>query len=258
MRLKGPIAQMWILCTTILFACVSKEALAQGPFVEGSVPVAIYDDSYDPFSDFSEFEQQTDEEEDINFFRNGRFLTVGLLLGYRGFTENMGKIYSPAAHYGISATYFFSLQFALEFSYQVGDHHWAFNYGSYSKVGTAGFTDMGLNFKYYFNTDNVTKGLADLSPYAKVGISQLYRNVVFTDLGFGSPDSAQAVNFGAGLEIPILKNNMFIGIQGLYQYFSMPDEGMQITYESNGATISTGVAPNGDSFTLMGLLGINF
>ena len=44
------------------------------------------DDSYDPFADYSEFEQSSDEEEDINFFRNGRLFTLGFIGGYRGWT----------------------------------------------------------------------------------------------------------------------------------------------------------------------------
>ena len=36
----------------------------------------IDEESFDPFSDYSEFDESSDEEADINFFRNGRFLTV--------------------------------------------------------------------------------------------------------------------------------------------------------------------------------------
>src|ERR1700733_14940788 len=39
------------------------------------------DDAYDPFADYSEFEETMDEEEDINFFRNGRLMTLGFLAG---------------------------------------------------------------------------------------------------------------------------------------------------------------------------------
>ncbi|MFN9068010.1 MAG: hypothetical protein ACK5V3_12335, partial [Bdellovibrionales bacterium] len=39
------------------------------------------EEAYDPFSDYSEFDEASDEEADINFFRNGRFLTVGLAAG---------------------------------------------------------------------------------------------------------------------------------------------------------------------------------
>lgn len=35
------------------------------------------DEAFDPFSDYSEMEQDAEEEADINFFKNGRFLTLG-------------------------------------------------------------------------------------------------------------------------------------------------------------------------------------
>ena len=53
---------------------------------------AADDDAFDPFSDYSEFDEATEEEADINFFRNGRFLTVGFQLGVKGFTDNLAEI----------------------------------------------------------------------------------------------------------------------------------------------------------------------
>src|ERR1041385_294119 len=47
------------------------------------------DDSYDPFGDYSEFEEASDEEADLNFFRNGRFFTLGFQVGYQRFTDVM-------------------------------------------------------------------------------------------------------------------------------------------------------------------------
>ena len=78
------------------------------------------DDSYDPFADYSEFDSAQEEEEDINFFRNGRFISIGLLLGYRGWTENLASLMSANLNYGVFLTYFFDLRFALQFSFLTG------------------------------------------------------------------------------------------------------------------------------------------
>ena len=59
------------------------------------------DDAYDPFSDYSEFEESAEEEADINFFRNGRFFTLGFIGGYRSFTETLGGITSDAPTFGL-------------------------------------------------------------------------------------------------------------------------------------------------------------
>ena len=39
------------------------------------------DETYNPFADYSEFEESGEEEADLHFFRNGRFLTLGFMLG---------------------------------------------------------------------------------------------------------------------------------------------------------------------------------
>src|SRR3954466_15975042 len=65
------------------------------------------DEAYDPFSDYSEFDESSDEEADINFFRNGRFFTVGFAAGMRSYTENMANIYQSSVSYGLFFAYFF-------------------------------------------------------------------------------------------------------------------------------------------------------
>ena len=75
------------------------------------------DDAYDPFADYSEFEETADEEEDLNFFRNGRLLTVGFLGGYRGWTGTLGSLYSSGPSFGLYLCYFFDLRFALQIGY---------------------------------------------------------------------------------------------------------------------------------------------
>ena len=59
------------------------------------------DESYDPFTDYSEFDEESDEEADINFFRNGRLVTVGMSAGFSGFTGNRAQIYDPGPDIGV-------------------------------------------------------------------------------------------------------------------------------------------------------------
>src|SRR5471030_1901258 len=80
------------------------------------------DDTYDPFADYSEFDEAQEEEADINFFRHGRFVTLGFIGGMRGFTQGMANLYKPAASFGLFLSYFFDLRFALQFSFNTSDH----------------------------------------------------------------------------------------------------------------------------------------
>lgn len=213
-------------------------------------------DAYDPFIDYNEFEIADEEEADINFFRHGRFLTAGFVLGQRGFTEGMADIYSKDTLYGLYMSYFFDLRFALQFGYTTGSHAIGITGGGKTVTGDAKLSGVSIDLKYYFNTQNVTKGLAALNPYAIVGFTSFTRESVVDGQPEFSKDSAVAFNLGAGIEIPFLRNKMYFGAQGMYQMVNFRDENTEITLD-NGA-IQTGMYPNGDFITVLGILGVNF
>jgi hypothetical protein len=227
---------------------------------EGSVFVAQAegDDAYDPFADYSEFEQSMDEEEDVNFFRNGRLLTLGFIGGYRGFTQNLGKYYSGNANFGLFLAYFFDLNFALQLGYVTSDHTLvipATPAGTSAIQGTVSISDISVLLKYYLNTQNVTRGLASLSPYIVGGFSQIYRTTTVSGQDEFARDSAFGFNVGGGLEVPMMRNKMYFGIQGMYQVISFADESKIVLDENDN---QTGAALSGDAFLVQGVLGINF
>ncbi len=217
---------------------------------------AEMDDAYDPFADYSEFEESTDEEEDINFFRNGRLLTLGFIGGYRGWTGTLDKIYQSGPTFGLFLTYFFDLRFALQFGFLTSDHPLLVVANNQVAVqGNVALTELSFNLKHYFNTQNVTRGLADLNPYVLGGFSQIYRTrTVSGNENFGK-DSAFGFNAGVGLEMPMMRNKMFFGAQAMYQLIAFPDETEMITDEFDQ---DTGVRGDGDSFSILGILGVNF
>lgn len=230
---------------------------------EGGVLIAQTegDDAYDPFADYSEFEQSMDEEEDVNFFRNGRLLTLGFIGGYRGFTDKLGNYYSGNANFGLFLAYFFDLNFALQIGFTTSDHTLIIpavntSGGSTSPVqGTVSMSDISILLKYYINTQNVTRGLASLSPYFVGGFSQIYRTTTVSGQEEFARDSAFGFNAGGGIEIPMMRNKMYFGFQGLYQFISFADESRVVLDEDENAT---GAVLRGDAFLLQGVLGINF
>lgn len=215
------------------------------------------DDTYDPFADYSEFEESSEEEADINFFRNGRFFTVGFTGGLRFPTSNMGELYGKAPTFGLFLSYFFDLRFALQIHFLTGDHR--INYTSKAGThisGNAGVTSIGLNLKYYINTQNVTRGLAQLNPYIIGGFSQVYRtSTVDGQEAFGK-EGALGVDIGAGFEIPMMRNKMYFGGQMAYQLVTFKNENSELKF--NNGTESTGFYPTGDFITALMILGVNF
>lgn len=63
--------------------------------------------TYDPFVDYSEFENTAEEQKSINFFQTGRFLSIGAQGGIQLFTQNMALLYEAGPVYGGYLNYFF-------------------------------------------------------------------------------------------------------------------------------------------------------
>lgn len=211
-------------------------------------------DAYDPFADYSEFEQASEEEADINFFRNGRFFTLGILGGYRTFTGVLGELYKPGVAFGAYISYFFDLRFAMQISYITGDHGFYLNQGTTEIRGTVSVQELGFGIKYFLNTQNVTRGLAPINPYILLGLNQFYRSVRYDNTVGAARDGTFGLSGTFGVEIPMMRNKMYFGAEATYAYVNFPDENNQIVV---GSTV-TGVYPRGDMVRFSGLIGINF
>ncbi len=218
------------------------------------------DEAFDPFTDYSEFDEESDEEADINFFRNGRFFTLGLAVGYRSFTDNMSQIYGPSTTYGLFLSYFFDLRFAFQLGFQTGDHTVNFSTidqtsgGKTNYSGNVSLTTLNFDLKYYMNTQNVTRGLADLNPYFLLGFAQFYRTYTITNLDGYNRDSTMGFEFGAGLEVPLLRKKAYLGLQATYHYVNFNDENKNYL---NGTERLTRTV-RGDPYDLLVILGMNF
>ncbi len=235
----------------------SSPVLAKSYLLAQSDP----DEAYDPFIDYSEFDEASDEEADINFFRHGRFFTVGLVGGQRDFTGNFKGAYSGAPTFGVLLTYFFDFRFALTFGFLTGDHAVSFNTvdlsggTNRSYAGNVSLTYLNFDLKYYFNTQNITRGLADLNPYMLGGFSQFYRTYTITGIEGLSRDATMGVDLGGGIEIPLMRKKAFLGLQGAYHYVNFADESKEFV---NSGTEKLSKTLSGDLYDVLVILGINF
>lgn len=210
-------------------------------------------EAFDPFADYNEFDADSDEEADINFFRHGRFLTVGLMGGYRGFTDSMAKTYTGSTAYGIALSYFFDMHLAMSLGFMMGDHSVTLKTNQNTYTGNLSITSINFDLKYYISTQNLTKGLADLGPYVFGGFGNFYRTFTLAGISSLSRDATMGAEVGAGLEIPIMRKKSFLGIQGTYHAITFPDE--------NKKYIDTEVletVPAGDFYDVVIILGMNF
>lgn len=215
------------------------------------------DEAYDPFTDYSEFDEESDEEADINFFRNGRFFTLGLAGGTRGFTGNFADTYEGAPAFGLMLTYFFDLRLAMTLGFQTGDHavNFTVNNNSKSYSGNVSISSLNFDLKYYLSNQNVTRGLADLNPYILGGLGQFYRTYTIAGLDGYSRDSTMGFDFGGGLEIPLMRKKAFLGLQATYHYVNFSDENKSYV---DGGTEKLDKNLTGDFYSFLMIIGMNF
>jgi len=220
------------------------------------------DDVYDPFADYSEFEDNSQEEADIHFFRNGRFFNIAFLMGWEQFTGDLGTYVDPSITPGFYFAYFFNLRFALQISYNYAQHRLLVNGDTNSAgevfeqiSGNVSHSAIGFNLKYYFNTQNVTRGFAALNPYLLGGFSQIYRTFALEDLPALVKDEATGFDFGGGIEIPISDNRMYIGLQVVYHFVQFPAENSSL---KDVGGVDTEVFLSGDQIDSHIIFGLNF
>ncbi len=242
-----------ILLVLVILFCTSVRAESIFP-TKGLLVAQENYDAYDPFADYSEFDEATEEEADIYFFKNGRFFTIGLIGGYEMFTDNLGQIYSGAPNYGILLTYFFDLRFAVQFSYIVAQHNFDFTVNHQEYSGTLGVNTLSFDVKYYLNVQNVTKGLADFNPYLFGGFSQISREQKTDGQIEITKDSAFGFQIGIGTEFPMMKNKLHLGLEALYQYVNFSGEGNYLVVNNT----KTNTKPSGDVIRMQAILGFNF
>lgn len=232
------------LLLVLVFTVFSAVTLAQ---YEG-------DDVYDPFADYSEFEESSEEEADINFFRNGRFFNFGFLFGGRMFSQGMAEHIEPNLSPGLTLTYFFNIQLALQFTYSYSSHLFGPIKDPKKPIpfeGNVSFTHIAFDLKYYFNTDNVTRGLAFLNPYIHGGFSQNQRAFSAVDQVFVGRDDGAGMEAGVGIEIPLGRKEVFIGVQISYVYVNFSTENKPVVEDPD-------IFLDGDMVQAYFILGFNF
>lgn len=259
--------KFWVqsIFTALLLLSVGLTSTAHAQFGEEDVSA---DDTYDPFADFSEFEPNADEEADIHFFKNGRFFNFAFLLGGRAWTQTLGEYVEPAPVYGLYLAYFFDIRSALQVTFLHGEHNITIPPGTGPSAdggitpgdeyegfaGNVAMSVISIDFKYYFNTSNITRGFADLNPYIIGGFSMNQRTISIAGEAALAKSDPMGAELGFGIEVPIARNKMYLGIQGMYHYVTFPDENEGLMDHDT----QTGIKLNGDYFQGLVVIGVNF
>ena len=226
--------------------------------------------AYDPFADYSEFENTAEEQKNIHFFQHGRFITLGVLGGVKLFTMNMASFYNIGPVYGGYLNYFFDMNFAIQFAIIASSHYIAFNTsggpqtGAVQQTGThfigsADFMSMGIDFKYFLDKSLFNKNFNWLAPYFFIGVlrSSLVMQATLSQKGVFFEDSGYGLNIGLGLEFHFMRRIHF-GMQYAFQFVTLEKEYLPLGLNSGNSTAALNFRPYGDWMNLTMILGVNF
>ena len=216
--------------------------------------------AFDPFIDYGEFQDNVAEEESINFFKNGRSLTISLMGGYEALSLNIRQIYGDAAVVGANISFFLDLNFAIQVNGAFAPEHYNSLFGNNHR-----FSHYGLDFKYYLNRQYLKKDVNFFNPYVLFGpflINIKYslpRNLTNTPSSSATPtgegeeaklsiasspqltaddvaslDSFNSVGVkaGLGIEFPFIKQS-FIGFELSYLYTVLQFENQDLANLKN-------------------------
>jgi hypothetical protein len=208
----------------------SMSALAQEPSVpEGGPPSVVapkreesnlYDTST-PYLDYADFNLNEEEAEDTNYFQYGRYFGISLGLGYQGATGNRGKLYSAALpRFDARIQYWFGFNFAADMGIFLADHSF-FNNNVTTRVKLIGY---GAHLKYYFDVKDASAVISFSNPHLIGGIGVISKSeVTASNPSAPDTDSTFSLDFGAGLEFPIVYKKTYFNLEALYHTQSFMD-----------------------------------
>jgi hypothetical protein len=170
------------------------------------------DFSSNAYTQFGDFDEEAEEAVDAKFFKYGRFFGMSAGSGFQGVTGNRGALWQggfPMVDFKVH--YWFDFNFAMDLNVFYTTH-------SYT-LSSSGSTDvrmnhLGVNFKYYIDTQDLSAAISFAHPYFVGGIGSLSKTE--KDLFNNNPvDSDTALSFsaGAGLEFAIKNRRSYLFLE---------------------------------------------
>ncbi len=197
------------------------------------------DFSETPFTEYGEFNEDKEEQEDSAFFAHGRFFGVSLGGGYEGWGGNRGVLYQggfPLIEFKLH--YWFDFNFALDLGFHLAPHFYetTSDRGGHVDVN---LVRIGLNGKYYIDTRNLSSAISFANPFLTLGFGAYTQTKTAYSQG-ATPDADTGLGFstGFGLEFPIRPRKSYFQIEGKYHMVTFNDTYSSVFSESGLADLT--------------------
>lgn len=182
---------------------------------------AFAEETYDPFSDYNDFHIIKEEEQDINFFNDGRFISLGFQIKHFQPTGELDQVYGGATGGHIFMTYFFDLRLALQFSIGYQDHIFKVFGETETFESSSNFRTLSMAIKYYINPDRIVYAFSKFNPYLLVGagyVLETRKGNQGVDGGAGTTHTVY--HFALGFELPFPGKKFFLHSEAGYHFSS--------------------------------------
>jgi hypothetical protein len=219
--------------STLLAPSLARAAEPAAPKESKTVQPEEEDFAGSPFTEYGEFNEEREEEEDAKFFAHGRFFGASLGAGYEGVTGNRGLLYQggfPTIDFKLH--YWFDFHFALDINLYYASHFFE------TTTTNGGHTDVnvfhvGTDVKYYFDTKNLSAPISFANPYLILGFGSYTQTKSSFTQATQDPDTGVGLTGGAGLEFAIRPKKAYLELEAKYHLVRFKDSGTDQFRTSN-------------------------
>jgi hypothetical protein len=174
-----------------------------------------------PYTEYGEFNEEEDEAADMKFYQFGRLFGFGMGIGASGATGNRGKLWKGGFPLiDVRTQYFFDFNVAMGISFTSFKH----NYEADSDHYEAAIALLGLDFKYYFDTKDLSAPISFANPYIVGGMGSYSEALEASTNSEGAEkDSSFGINAGLGLEFAIKPKKSYFTFEGRFHSVRFKD-----------------------------------
>ena len=187
-----------------------------------------------PFTNYGEFNQEKEEDEDLKFFQNGRFAGVSAGLGFQSVTGNRGLLWQGGFPLvDLKVHYWFDFNFAIALGVSFVNAY----YQSPTGLGhvDVSMTRVGLDLKYYFDTKNMGAAISFANPYLIGGLGAFSKNETYQTSQNVDSETSVGFDLGAGLEFTLSPRKSYFELEGKVNLVNFNDTYTQKYQGSNSS-----------------------
>lgn len=175
-----------------------------------------------PYTQYGEFSDDQEEEEETRFLQRGRLFGFSAGVGMQFVTGNRGSLFRGGFPLvDLRLHYWFDFQLAMTLQYMMVNHYYDIGPNHYDVA----MNRIGADIKYYFDIANLSAAITFSNPYILVGLGAYSKNT--SNFGVSdtplNADTQLGMNAGLGFEFPLKPRKMFINIEGKLHVMSFRD-----------------------------------